>query len=175
MYDMTRSQIDPLPTYFDRYINVNDDVDVLTALNTGLSELEHAPLDDWKRIGDRVYAPGKWTVKDILQHVIDTERVFSYRATSFARGEADVKGYDEETYGRNALAQRRTLEDLLDEARALRRSTIQQFQSFSPEMLQCQGNGFKGPFSVIDIGFILAGHQRWHFGIIHERYGSLAM
>lgn len=145
-------------------------MDVHTALRTGLDELEHAPVDDWERIGDRVYAPGKWTVKDILQHLIDTERVFSYRATSFARGEADVKGYEEDDYARMAQATQRTLSDLLEEAIALRRSTILQFRSFTPEMLQRRGQGFKGSYTVHDIGFILAGHQRWHFGIIQERY-----
>ncbi len=167
---MTRAQLSPLPAYFDRYINRTDDVDVHTALLIGLDELEHAPLDEWKRIRDRVYAPGKWTVKDILQHLIDTERVFSYRATSFARGEAEVKGYEEDAYARLAEASRRTLDDLQEESVALRRSTILQFRSFTAEMLKRRGQGFKGPYSVHDIGFILAGHQRWHFGIIAERY-----
>lgn len=170
---MTRSELAPLPAYFDRYINKTDDVDLSTALLISLDELEHAPLEEWQRIGDRVYAPGKWTVRDILQHIIDTERVFSYRATSFARDEADVKGYDEDGYGRAAEAQRRTLEDLLEEALAVRRSTIHQFRSFTPAMLARRGNGFKGPYSVRDIGFILAGHQRWHFEIIEERYMPL--
>jgi DinB superfamily len=171
---MTRSQLTSLPVYFDRYINMADDVDVHAALRTSLHELEHAPLAEWRRVGDRVYAPGKWTIKDILQHVIDTERVFSYRATSFARGEADVKGYDEEIYGQNAEAQQRSLEDLLEELVALRRSTILQFKSFTTGMLERQGNGFKGPYSVHAIGFILAGHQRWHWGVIKERYQHLS-
>jgi DinB superfamily len=171
---ITRSQLSPLPAYFDRYINRVDDVDVHTALIISLDELEHTPLHDWKRIGDRVYAKGKWTVKDVLQHVIDTERVFSYRATSFARGEAEVKGYDEDAYARQAEASRRSLNDLFDELISLRRSTMHQFRSFTTAMLQRQGQGFKGFYSVHDIGFILAGHQRWHFGIIEERYVPLA-
>ncbi|MFZ1688136.1 MAG: DinB family protein [Flavobacteriales bacterium] len=167
---MTRSQLHPLPAYFDRYINKTDDVDVATALETGLAELDLAPIGDWERIGDRVYMPGKWMVKDILQHLIDTERIFSYRATAFARGDANVPSYDEATYGHRAAAARRTLGDLHDELMALRRSTIHQFLSFTQEMLQCQGNGFKGPYAVHDIGFIIPGHQRWHFGIIKQRY-----
>jgi hypothetical protein len=167
---LTRSQLQPLPAYFDRYIDQCDDVDVHTALLIALDELEHAPLDEWQRIGDSVYAPGKWTIKDILQHLIDTERVFSYRATSFARGEAEVKGYDEEHYGREARATRRRLIDLHEESLAVRRSTIHQFRSFDETMLLCVGQGFKGPYSVRDIGFILAGHQRWHHRIIQDRY-----
>ena len=167
---LTRSQLHPRPAYFDRYIDRCDDVDVYTALLIGLDELEHAPVDLWRRIGDRVYAPGKWTIKDILQHVIDTERVFSYRATSFARGEGDVRGYEEEDYARAARAERRTLNDILEEAIIVRRSTLSQFRSFDEAMLARVGQGFKGPYSVHDIGFILPGHQRWHFGIIEERY-----
>ena len=170
---MTRSQLTPLPDYFDRYINMADDVDVLTALATSLTELENAPLDDWKRIGDRVYAPGKWTVKDILQHIIDTERIFSYRALAFARGDRDAPSYDEDTYGREANAITRSLEDLLAEAIAVRRSTVLLFKTFHTTVLQRTGNGFKGPYSVHDIGYILAGHQRWHFRVIEEQYMPL--
>lgn len=170
---LTRSQLHPLPAYFDRYIEQCDDVDVRTALLIALDELEHAPLDEWEQIGDRVYAPGKWTIKDIYQHLIDTERVFSYRATSFARGEAEVKGYDEEHYGREARATQRTLTDLHEEALAVRRSTIHQFRSFDEAMLSRVGQGFKGPYSVHGIGFIVAGHQRWHFRIIEELYSAL--
>ncbi|MBL7984769.1 MAG: DinB family protein, partial [Flavobacteriales bacterium] len=116
-----------------------------------------------------------WTIKDILQHLIDTERVFSYRATSFARGEAEVKGYDEEHFGREARATRRTLADLHAEALAVRRSTMHQFRSFDEAMLSRVGQGFKGPYSVHGIGFIVAGHQRWHLRIINERYRPLWM
>jgi hypothetical protein len=170
---MKRSQLNPLPTYFDRYINKTDDVDLHTALRTSLTELEHAPVGDWLRIGDRVYAPGKWTVKDILQHLIDTERVFSYRATAFARGDADQPSYDEDAYARAADATDRELQDLLDELIMLRKCTIAQFRSFTGAMLDRKGNGFKGPYSVRDIGFILPGHQRWHFEVISERYAPL--
>jgi DinB superfamily len=170
---MIRSQLHPLPVYFDRYMDQCDDVDVHTALRSSLAEIERAPLAEWERIGDRVYAPGKWTIKDILQHIIDTERVFGYRATSFARGDADVPSYDEDAYGREAEAQRRSLNALLDELIALRRCTILQFTSFTPHMLARIGNGFKGPYSVHDIGFVIPGHQRWHFGIIRDRYMPL--
>lgn len=170
---MTRSQLQSLPAYFDRYILRTDDVDLITALGTGLDELQRAPWQQWQRIGDRVYAPGKWTVKDIVQHLIDTERIFSYRATAFARGDADLRSYDENAYAESALGRLRRLEDMLEELVALRKSTIHQFRSFTPDMLACTGIGFKGPYSVRDIGFIIPGHQRWHFDVIAERYVPL--
>lgn len=170
---MTRSQLQPLPAYFDRYILRTDDVDLITALGAGLDELQRAPWQDWQRIGDRVYAPGKWTVKDIVQHLIDTERIFSYRATAFARGDAEVRWYDEDAYANAGQGRLRGLLDMVDELVAVRQSTIHQFRSFTPDMLARTGNGFKGPYSVRDIGFLIPGHQRWHFAVIAERYVPL--
>ncbi|MBL7703576.1 MAG: DinB family protein [Ferruginibacter sp.] len=167
---MTRSQLNPMPEYFDRYINMADDVTLMEALETSLTELKNAPVDEWKAIGDYVYAPGKWTIKDILQHLTDTERVFSYRALSFARGEKEVRPFDEDNYGKMANANSRTIEDLLEEAIAVRKATILLYKSFSPAMLNSMGIGFKGEYSVHAIGFIFAGHQRWHFKVIEERY-----
>lgn len=159
-----------LPEYFDRYILLNEDLDVLEALKRSLEELEQIPLEKWKELKDRVYAPDKWTLKDILQHIIDTERVFAYRALAFARGEQEVKSYDENEYAYLANANNRSLEDLLEEALILRKSTLLLFSSFTHEMLEKTGMGFKGPYSVHSIGYILGGHQRWHFKIIEERY-----
>lgn len=166
---MKRSEL-TLPVYFDRYMNKTDDVTVMEALQISLNELESAPKEKWKMLGDAVYAPNKWTIKDILQHLIDTERVFCYRALSFARGEAEVKPYDENNFAQMANAHHRTIEHLLEEAIALRKATILLFNSFSNEMLAKIGMGFKGEYSVHSIGFILGGHQRWHFEIIEERY-----
>lgn len=170
---MTRSQLYPLPDYFDRYINLADDVPVLTSLEISLKELETAPVDNWTALGDRVYAPGKWTVKDLLQHIVDTERVFCYRALSFARGEREVKPFDEDLYAASARADRRSLADILEEAVLVRRASLALFRSFTDDMLAKTGKGFKGDYSVHAIGFILAGHQRWHFKVIEDRYFPL--
>ncbi len=166
---MKRNEI-TLPEYFDRYILKCDDVTLLESLEISLNELKNAPVDKWKALGDKVYAPGKWTVKDILQHIIDTERVFCYRALSFARGEKKVMSYDEDDFAKSAQAINRTLEDLLEEAILLRQTTILLYKSFTDEMLSRTGMGFKGEYSVAAIGFIFGGHQRWHFGVIEERY-----
>ncbi|RAV98925.1 DinB family protein [Pseudochryseolinea flava] len=169
---ITRSQL-TLPEYFDRYVNLTDDVSLKTALEQSLTELENLPLSTWHALGKRVYAEGKWTLHDILQHVIDTERVFCYRALSFARGEQNALPFDEELYGRNANASKRSLEDLLEEALLVRKATIKMFNSFDDVMLERVGIGFKGPYSVRIVGYIIAGHQRWHFNVIKERYMPL--
>ncbi|HNR20996.1 MAG TPA: DinB family protein [Bacteroidia bacterium] len=170
---MIRSQINPMPEYFDRYINMTDDVDLATAFKISLHELDNAPIEKWKALGNKTYAPGKWTVKDILQHLTDTERVFSYRALSFARGEKTVTSFDEENYGRQANANNRTLEDLLEEALIVRKSTMKLYETFTTEMLKKVGIGFKGEYSVLAIGFIFPGHQRWHFKVIEDKYYPL--
>ena len=168
---MTKSDISPMPIYFDRYINMVDDVPLSQALQISLEELKQAPVETWRAIGDRVYAEGKWTIKQILQHLIDTERIFSYRALCFARGEkATLPSYEEEEYAQQADTTHRTLEELVAELESVRHALISLFNSFTPEMLQRTGIGFKGPYAVLAIGFILAGHQRWHSRIIEERY-----
>ncbi len=170
---MKKSQINPMPEYFDRYINMAEDVDLSTSLKISLQELENAPVEKWKTLGNKTYAHNKWTVKDILQHLIDTERVFSYRALSFARGEKAVSPFDEENYGKMANANRRTVEDLLEESILVRKSTIQLYESFTNEMLNRIGISFKGEYSVLAIGFIFPGHQRWHFKVLAEKYYPL--
>lgn len=171
---MKKEQINPMPEYFDRYINKVDDVSLLEALEISLKELDNLPLKTYHTLGDKVYAPGKWTVKDILQHLIDTERVFSYRATAFSRKEpGQVLSFDEEMYVKNADANTRSLEEIVNDMKALRRSFIEQYKSYSSDMLLRTGKGFKGEYSVLSIGFIIAGHQRWHLDVLKERYFPL--
>lgn len=171
---MKRSDIHPMPEYFDRYINKTEDSDHLAVLETGLREMEQFPLDTFRALGAKVYAPGKWTVKNILQHIIDSERIFAYRALSFARKEpGTVLSYEEDDYAAVSDAEKRTLESLVDEMITVRRSTIDLFRSFSDEMLLRTGKGFRGEYSVLSIAFILAGHPRWHMDIIRERYFPL--
>lgn len=172
---MKKSDIQLMPDYFDRYINLTDDVTYLEALNISLSELQNAPLDKWKGLGETVYAEGKWTIKDILQHYIDTERVFTYRITAIARGDKQqMNPYDEEEFAKNAQANRRSVDELYEELLLIRRGTIAMFKSFTPEMLQQSGNGFNGmKYCPLSLGFMLAGHQRWHFRVLEEKYYPL--
>ena len=171
---MKRSQLDPVPEYFDRYINKCDDVTILEAIQISIEELDNFPIEKWRALGDKVYAPGKWTVKDILQHLIDTERIFTYRALAFARGETEtLLSYDDDAYAAHAQANGRMLEDLIDELRLVHLSFLKLFSSFNYEMLTRMGNTFRGRYSVASIGFCMPGHQRWHMGILKERYYPL--
>lgn len=171
---MKRSELGKLPEYFDRYILECDEVSVGTAIQTSIEELNQYSAETWERLGPLSYAEGKWSVKDIIQHLIDTERIFSYRALAFARGEAHaLPSYDENQYALHANANARSMESLLAELKATHHSLSALYESFSESMLRRVGQGFKGPYSVADIGFILPGHQRWHFRVIEERYVPL--
>lgn len=171
---MTRSQLNPMPLYFDRYINLCDDVELVEAIQTSIDELNHFPIETWKALGDRVYAPGKWTVKDILQHLIDTERIFSYRALAFARGETQpLTSFDEASYATSGQANTRSVESLVDELRSVHESFLKLVESFTPAMLQKAGVGFKGEYTVASIGFCMPGHQRWHMNVLKEKYYPL--
>lgn len=171
---MNRSDINPLPEYFDRYINLTDDVELGTVLQQSFTAIAHFPLANWTALGNRVYAPGKWTVADVLQHVIDTERIFTYRALRFARKDATpLPGFEEANYGEAAGASTRSLDSLIAELKLVRQSTIALYQSFTPDMLQYTGASFKGFYSVGAIGFIIAGHQLHHLNILAERYEPL--
>ncbi|MBK8053610.1 MAG: DinB family protein [Saprospiraceae bacterium] len=170
---MTKSDIKIMPEYFDRYIALADDhLSVVEALELSLQELNDAPVDKWRALGDQVYAEGKWTLRDILQHYIDTERVFVYRILSIARGDQQkMTPYDENEFAKNALATRRSLDEILDELKLIRRTTIMMFKSFTDDMLLQNGHGYSGvQYGPLALGFMLAGHQRWHFRVLEEKY-----
>ena len=170
---MKKSDIKIMPEYYDRYIALADDhLSVIESLALSLDELNQAPLDTWRAIGDKVYEVGKWTIRDILQHCIDTERVFVYRILAISRGDKQkMNPYDENEFAKNALATRRPLDEILDELKLIRRSTIMMFKSFTDDMLMQNGYGYNGiEYGPLALGIMLAGHQRWHFKVMEERY-----
>lgn len=171
---MKKTDIAKLPEYFDRYINLVDDIEIIEALEQYGMPIIQKEFKRWEKLGDQVYAPGKWTVKDILQHVIDTERIFCYRALRFARNDSTIlPGYDENEYAAQAQTENRTLEDLFEEFEAVRNSTIQLYKSFSEDMLQKEGICFDKNISVLAIGFTIVGHLIHHRDVISERYYPL--
>lgn len=167
---MNKSDISLMPTFFDRYIHLAEDLDIANSLETATSELYQFDLEKWAAIGDKVYAEGKWTVKQIIQHVIDTERIFSYRALCIARGEtAQLPSFDENSYAEHANVEHRSLANLIAEWKTVRLSTQMLFEAFTDHMLLRAS----ASYSVLAIGYIITGHQRWHFEVMQERYGSL--
>jgi hypothetical protein len=117
------------------------------------------------------YAEGKWTIKELIQHFIDAERVLSYRALRFARRDAtNLPGYEEDDYVKNSNGDTRDYNDLLEEFSAVRNATILLFNSFTHESLQRIGSANGSIISVRALGFIISGHLQHHLTIIKDRY-----
>ncbi len=144
-------------------------------LSAALEESASVPSEFWNSIpeekGDYRYEEGKWSIKELLQHIIDTERIFSYRALAFARGEQTaLPGYDENEYADRCLADARTLSDMVNELLAVRKSTIMLFKSFDDGVLDNIGKASGSNLSVRAAGFIIVGHEIHHMNVVKERY-----
>jgi uncharacterized damage-inducible protein DinB len=119
------------------------------------------------------YGPGKWTVKQVVGHMIDAERVFGYRAMRFARNDkTELPGFDENSYVDNANFAQRSLADLLDEFQGVRASTIHFAKNLDADALTRRGTASNNPFSVRALLYIIAGHERHHAALLRERYLS---
>lgn len=118
-----------------------------------------------------VYAEGKWTLKELLVHIIDTERIFNYRALRFSRNDTtDVKGFEQDDYNDHSNANERELQDILEEFKAVRLSTIALYKGLSNDALLRMGPASGNEISVRALGYITSGHQRHHIRVFHERY-----
>lgn len=141
-----------------------------------LSQASRVSLVFWQAIpqelADYAYAPGKWTIKQLLNHIIDTERIFAYRALCIARGdETPLPGFDENDYADAAKVNHRSLLDLVHEFQAVRSATLALFNSFGEQELTRMGTVNGNAISVNAIGYIIIGHALHHEGIVRERYG----
>ena len=168
---MPRPDLSRVPEYYHKYINQAKEDNLMSALknNTSsfLSLLKTIPAD--KR--DYRYAEDKWTVREVLQHIIDAERVFTYRALRFARkDETPLPGFNENTFATNAKADKRKWDDLIDEFISLRKATEIMFASFDDEQLDSSGIASNNSVYVLAIGYIIAGHCAHHLNILNERY-----
>lgn len=160
------------PVYYNKYLDLlPDDADVVNILTNQLETIISLvqPLRDSD--AEKGYAPGKWSIKELLQHLLDTERIFAYRALCFSRGEeTSLPSYNEDQYAENSVANRRRLADMILEYRYLRQSTLNLIKSFSPEMLNTVGFSGGSAASVRAIIWIIAAHEKHHLNIIKERY-----
>ena len=117
------------------------------------------------------YAEGKWTIKEILAHIIDDERIYAYRALRFARNDqTELPGFEQDAYALESHANERTIEDLLEEFAAVRNSTIALFDSFDGQALPRSGVASGNVMSVRAAAYHIAGHELRHMNIIKERY-----
>jgi hypothetical protein len=164
-----------MPEYFDRYINLVEDVELLEAFDLSIAAIDALDLDLLDSIGTGVYEPGKWTVTGIIQHIADFERILSYRALVYARKAGIVpQSIDENLVAENANVDHRGIRDAVADLRAARVSTRAMFASFDEEMLNTMGLCWKYEMPVLAMGFNIIGHQVHHFKVLAERYFPLA-
>ena len=174
MNKFDRNKIQPLPAFFDRYILEVEEDDLIQALGNSLEYWDNFDWDLLEKLGNRVYQAGKRSVKDILQHINDNERVQSYRILRFARNDnTSLPGYDEDLFVANANANDRSLDDLRDEFIYLRKASCSLLKSFNEEVLLRKGICFNIELSVLALGFVLVGHQMHHLKVMEERYFPL--
>lgn len=159
-------------SYYGNYIaQVTDEYTLIEELEISLHRfikfVQDIPMDKF----DYRYAEGKWTIKDIIQHIIDAERIFSYRALRFARNDkAELPGFEENEYVEEANGNQRSIMELLTELSSVRHATLLLFKSFNEEQLCRIGIASNNPMSVRAIGFVIIGHQNHHQKIFEERY-----
>ena len=159
------------PKYYNYYIQLISQENVLSALvenkKTSLDFIKSIPT----KLEDYAYENGKWTIKQLLLHCIDTERIISTRALTFARGELQKPlSFDENLYANNSHANLRSINDIADEFEAVRNASTVLFKSFSNEILCSLGNTPSGLATINSIGFFICGHTQHHLNIIKERY-----
>ena len=160
-----------VPAFAYYVAEIREDEDVLAVLTgqlyEALSRLRGLPASR----GDYRYAPGKWTIKDVVGHLSDTERVFAGRALWIARGERTPQpGYDDQSWVAETGAERRTLADMIEEWGYVRRATLALLQPLAPEAWQRRGLAGDGPITVRALAYVIAGHTRHHLRVLEARY-----
>jgi uncharacterized damage-inducible protein DinB len=172
MSKISKPHTDEFPVYYNTYIGkVSIADDLIAALEDSrdkfLSFIKTIPADKL----EYRYQEGKWTIKEIIIHLMDAERIFSYRALRFSRGDStNLSGFDENEYVPNSDAASRSLQSLIDEYAALRQSTIAFFKNISGEMSLRTGMANGREISVRSLGYIIPGHEIHHLAVIKERY-----
>lgn len=156
--------------FYGNYIKTVSD-DVIADLKRQLTDMpvyfRNIPLDK----ADFAYAAGKWTIKEVIGHIIDTERIMAYRALRIARADSTpLPGFEENDYARNARYHERNMTSLADEFTALRTANMFLFESFNEEELKRMGLSSGKMISVRALLFIVAGHLNHHKRILEERY-----
>ena len=171
MLTKVRPQAHECNDYFKRYVRQVESDDFLQVLKDEQTAttafLQNLTLDQW----DYAYAPDKWTIKEVFIHLIDTERIFAYRALCIARNDkTPLPGFEQDDYIPFANAATRSPESIIAEYNTVRAASIELFQSFDEAALQRIGTASDHSISTLAIGFIIAGHEQHHMRILRERY-----
>ena len=170
---ISRPAPEEFAAYYGRYISLVPDSEILGLLRQQgeetLNMLKSRPESD----GNLRYAPDKWTVKEIVGHLTDSERVFAYRALRIARADqTPMEGFEQDDWVRDGLFAQRSLADLMEEFRTVRAATLSLLQNLPREAWTRTGTANKNTVSVRALAYIIAGHELHHRRILQEKYFS---
>ena len=159
------------PVYYQKYIDLINSPDIIKELDNQVMDFQELITDITEEKENYSYAPGKWTPKEVIGHIIDTERIMAYRALCFARKDkASLPGFDENDYVKNANFSKRSLNSLAQEFALIRESNIALFKVFDEETLNEMGIANGNNVSVRAIIFMIAGHAQHHINVIKSKY-----
>jgi uncharacterized damage-inducible protein DinB len=168
---MANVDLSRVPEYYHKYINLVIKDDLRTTFEKHQTELVSFLKEIPKKKWNYRYAEGKWSIKEVVQHIIDAERVFSYRALCFARkDQTPLPSFDENIFAANSMADERSKKDLLKELKTVQESSAQMFNSFNEEQLDQSGVASEKSTYVKGIAYIILGHALHHKKILEERY-----
>jgi hypothetical protein len=167
----TRPGEDEYAPYAKQYVSLVSGTDILNTLEAQLKQTTTLFSGRSERDGDFRYAPDKWTVKEVVGHIADTERIFSYRALRIARGDqTPLAGFEQDDYVRGAHFNSRKMRDLVEEFADVRLASLALFRSLDAEAWVRRGSANNSAVSVRGLAYIIAGHELHHRRILEERY-----
>ncbi len=157
--------------YYARYIDRVPEGAIVPMLESQIASTLQLLRSIPESRGGHRYAPGKWSIKETIGHLNDSERIFAYRALRIGRGDTKpLAGFDQDPYVEHGRFDSRSLADLVDEFAAIRASTVALFRGFTAEDLVRRGTASENPVSARALGFIILGHELHHLAILRERY-----
>lgn len=167
----TRPAADEYAPYYGTYISRVGDGDIVRTLKTQIGATVASLRAIPEARGGHRYAPGKWSIREVIGHLSDAERIFAYRALRFARHDATpLPGFDENGFVANARLDERSLASLVDEYEAVRNASVAMFDAFFPDEWRSAGEASGKRMSVRALAWVIAGHELHHLGILRERY-----
>lgn len=167
----SRPAIDEIPGPHVPYVDLVPDGDVIACLEAGMATTQALLAAVPESRGGYRYAAGKWSIKEVVNHLVDAERVFAFRALTFARGDAGpLPGFDEETYAPAAEADRRALSEVLAEFSSVRAATLTLLRSLPDAAWDRRGTANGRLASVRALAWVIAGHEMHHRRVLAERY-----
>jgi uncharacterized damage-inducible protein DinB len=167
---ISRPQPDEYSAFAATYVNMVGDEPILEILESLQETTYKISRDIDPAKANFAYAPGKWTVKQVLGHMADTERIFAYRALVFSRESITLPGFDQDLYMQYATFGSRTLDDIAGEFKTIRQSSLYLLRSMAEEQTMQKGIASGGNFSVRAYAYMMAGHEMHHLKILRERY-----